>query len=176
MSKQLYIGFTKRKGDIIALIVLGVFLLAQLAQVVYSIGYCCYEPEPGFKWEPGLIIKAIVLYVPPFLVAYGGLIFYLIRDKEILPRWPMFYSKGKTGAIVFGVIYFITLILFLLLSLMIGPDYYDNEADFNILAGGFITFMLGIPADLLGLFLWYRNFGRERTPKKENPEYNQEER
>ena len=173
MKKRLYIGFTKRKGDIIALIVLGVLLLAQLAQVVYTFGYHNWEPDPGFYWDPMLIVSALIMYVPPFLVAYGGLIFYLIRDKEVLPRRPMFYSKDKTWSMVFGIIYFITLALFFVLSLMIGPDYHDEEMAFlSVFAGGLITCTVGIPVDLLGLFLWYRNFGLERAPEEKNPDYN----
>ena len=154
------IGFTKRKGDRIALILIAILLVAQLAQVVYAIGVD-YSNEGKFIFKPKGILLAFILFVPPFLIAYGGLIFYLIRNKETLPQRPMFFSKNKIAATVFTVIYFFFLIVFLLLSLLIGPEYSSgsNDASFYIVIGGLITLILGLPVDIIGIIIWHKNYG-----------------
>ena len=162
MSKILYIGFTKRKGDIAALIIIGLLLIAQLAQVVYAVGYVNDYCTSEFVWNPRPIIYAILAYVSAFFVAYAGLIFYLVRDKEALPKRPMFYSKNKVVATCFSVVYFLTLIPFFVLSLLIVPDYsggWPNQAEGCIIIGAIITIIIGLPVDLIGLFLWYKNYG-----------------
>lgn len=162
MRKRLYIGLTKRKGDRFALAIIGLLLLAQLAQVVYALGYVNDDNMSEFVWKPQLILNAILVYFPPFLVAYAGLIFYLVRDKDVLPKRPMFYSKNKAIATCFSVVYFIALLIFFGLSLLIAPDYsggWPNNADSNIIMGAIITIVIGLPVDLLGLYIWYRNYG-----------------
>ena len=168
-NKRLYIGFTKRRWDKIALAFLGVLLIAQIAQVVYAIGYKVVLDDmtgevvsSGFVWNSDDFIMAIILYVPAFLVAYGGLIFYLVRDKEILPSRPMFYGKNKVVATCFTVVYFIVLLAFFILSLLISPDYeyyHGNQAAMYIFGGSMITLIVGVPVNLVGLLLWYLNHG-----------------
>ena len=81
-NKRLYIGFTKRRWDKIALAFLGVLLIAQIAQVVYAIGYKVVLDDmtgevvsSGFVWNSDDFIMAIILYVPAFLVAYAELVY-----------------------------------------------------------------------------------------------------
>ena len=164
-TKWLNFGFTKRKGDKIALVAIAILLVLQLIQVVYSIGYMNNGIEGRFVFKPELIIWALILYVPAFIIAYGGLIFYLIRDKETFPRRPMYYSKNKVVATVFTAIYYSVLLLFFLLSLLIGPDKYDDSylgGAASIVIGALITIVLGLPVNIVGYFLWIKNYGRTK--------------
>ena len=171
MKKKLYIGFTTRKGDIIALCAIGLLLIAQLCQVVYALGYkFAFNPEDytnpdvGFIWEPNLLLFALILYIPPYISVYAGVLFYLLRDKNKLPRRPMFYSKNKVVSSCLGVVYFILLLGFFWQSVMIAPSYdgsNSNDAIIGLLGGATITCVIWIPLDLIGLFLWYRNYGIE---------------
>lgn len=171
MSAKLNIGFTKRKGDRIALVLIAILLVAQLVQVVYAIGVD-FTNEGKFVFKPKDILWAVLLFVPPFLIAYGGLIFYLIRDKEMFPKRPMFFSKNKIVATVFTVIYFIFLILFLLLSLLIGPEYNSggNDASLYIVIGGLITLIVGLPVDIIGIIIWHKNYGLIKKDPARNEE------
>lgn len=169
-KRHLYIGLTKRKGDWIVLVAIAVLLIVQLIQVVYDIGL--KNTECGrleFVFRPQLILKAIVLYVPPFLVAYGGLIFYLIRDKKWHPKWPKFCCKNDIVATICGIIYFITIILFFLLSLLIWGNgwHWENEVMDDISSGALITLLFGVPVDLIGLILWTSNYGLVPPQKKQ---------
>lgn len=147
--------YTSRKGDIIGLWIIGILLAIQVVRVFFAVCAYNYDPVGDTLSTPykDACIYSLLLYPSAFLVAFGGLICYLLRSKENGPSWPAFYSNTPALAILFGCIYFVALLAFCVYSFLISG--MDRE---EIALGWFFTLLPGIPVDIIGAILWKKRF------------------
>ena len=155
MSMNKMYKYTSRKGDYICLWLLGILFIIQVIRVFFAVCADDYDPARDVLSTPykDAFIYSFLLYPSAFLVAFGGLICYLLRSKENGPSWPAFYSSKPVLSIIFGSFYFIALIAFCAYSFLISG--MDRE---EIALGWFFTVVLGVPVDIVGVFLWRRRF------------------
>ena len=150
-----FYSYTTRKGDIFGLWIIGVLLAIQVVRVFLAVCSDNYDAASDAIAPPykDAFIYSIFLYPSAFLVAFGGLVCYLLRTKENDPSWPAFYSNTPVLAILFGSIYFVALSAFCVYSFLISG--MDRE---EIALGWFFTLLLGMPVDIIGAILWKKRF------------------
>lgn len=147
--------YTSRKGDIIGLWILGILLLIQVVRVFVAVCADDYDPVGDVVSTPykEAFSYSLLLYPSAFIVAFGGLICYLLRSKENGPIWPSFYSNNPVLATIFGSIYFLALFAFCVYSFLVSG--MDRE---EIVIGWLFTMLPGVPADIIGAILWRKRF------------------
>lgn len=144
-------NISKRKGDIIGLWVLGILLAVQIVRVFLIVYSERYDIDGNELPTPYLKAFAYSLYLYPsvFIVAFGGLIYYLfcpITKKPYLRGRPVIV---KIFGSIFGFLHLAVLLLFCVFSFFISG--LDSE---GIIIGWLFFMIIGIPIDLICYFLW----------------------
>lgn len=145
------VSISKRKGDIIGLWVLGILLAVQIVRVFLTVCSERYDmDENEFPIPYGrAFVFSLCLYPFVFLLAFGGLIYYLVRPVTSKPSLRGRPVPVKIFGSIFCFLYLAVLLLFCVFSFFISA--LDSE---GIIIGWLFFMMIGIPIDLICYFTW----------------------
>lgn len=148
---------TRRKGDYIALAGIVVLSLVLFVHAFHCLGmeYTDNYDNYAFRYYPGLLLKTLFFSGTSLCIVFIGIVLYLLRNKDSGPKWPVFYSNNPIIASICGIIYFAGLILF---CIFVAGAYPTPEAQEDIMLIAIAVWIIGIPIDMLGLFLWLKRF------------------
>lgn len=168
--------FTNRTRDIVALILIAFAWLVMIGLIWRQLSYQ-WENETFIYTIKGLR-KTVLLFSPSFLLAFGGLIFYFGRSKEIYPKHICLFSWDKKKARGYTALLFFLLIGFAMLflvGLFIIPgdlssrlvevhEGYDGTLytaktwalDF-LWISFWVNLILWLPLNSIGVSLWFQN-------------------